>query len=240
MSLNLYKPQPRTLKPGPPVEEGDDVLVYQEILRSIGYLKSTKKYPVHDGLYDIATQNAVQALGKAHQHDAQKTLGPFMHHVIAAHMYPGQAFRMAMKLGALQGAKGHSIAQAALWYHGNGPYNYGFARRIIWPMPPLIPFELDCSSFSVICVDAAGYRNKISLNWEQEGNTHSLVALGEHVDMNNIRAGDWVFVNGPDGPNSHMFVAINSQQGVSHGHAGFPEIVSNYFYPIYAVRRVIP
>lgn len=91
--------------------------------------------------------------------------------------------------------------------------------------------------FSIGCVKAAGFSNKIV---DEQGWTGSLVHDPYmHVDYGDFQPGDWIFGNGPDGVNSHMWVATSHSNGVSHGHIGFPNFVTNTYMPFYAARRVV-
>lgn len=231
--MTAYTPQPRVLKPGPPLESGDDISVYQEVLHALGFLDQ----PYRAGEYAENTWKAVEAFGKAHGIEPTNTLGPRVHNLLSKHMTPGQGFRLAMELGALQGGKGHRIAQAARWYM---PYwlNYVDTRPLPVVLAPLIPEKSDCSFFANLCLQDAGFPSP-----DPQGNTHSLVEHGQPVTVENIRPGDFVFVDGPAGVNSHMFVAWTTYQGgagtgISHGMPGV-NFERYDFYPIYAVRRMV-
>lgn len=233
--MSIYAPQARVLKPGRPLEHGDDVAVYQEVLASLGF---AKQKDLRKGLYAENTWKAVEACGHAHGIEAGQILGPRVHAILAQHMTPGQGFRLAMALGDQQGGGGHRIAQAARWYM---PYwlNYVDTRPLPVVLAPLIPSKSDCSFFSVLCLLDAGFKDAIPES-EYQGNTRSLVNQGTHVAaiQSAIRPGDFVFVNGPAGENSHMFVAWDATRGISHGMPGV-NFETYSLYPIYAVRRYV-
>lgn len=231
-----YRPFVRQLVPGPPIETGDDVLVVQEVLRSIGILTA----PYRPGQYAENTWEAVERLGKLHGHEANNTYGSFMHTVVSAHMTPMQGFRLAMALGNRLGGGGERIGQAALWYHQAGPYNYDQGRPFHLLDPPLIAWALDCSSFAITSVHAAGLGGllKDPENQHGFGNTRSMIREGHSVPWQQARAGDMVHYTTPAGFNEHMGVCLGNGQTVQHGEPGYPELRSINVYPIVDVRRL--
>jgi len=233
----LYAPMSRKLVPGKPLEIGDDVKVYQEVLVSLGFAKWDN---LRAGEYAQNTWEAVERLGKAHGIDPQNVLGLRVHNLLVPHMSAGQRFRLAMHYGDHLGGGGHRIAQAARWAQ-----DYWLPYVADRPLPdvlfPLIPQKSDCSFFYTRCLLSAGFTSAIPES-QHQGDTYTLVHYGNAVNPDQIAPGDAVFVDGPDGVNSHMFVAYtywNNGQGygISHGFAGHPNNEPYNFYPIYAVRR---
>lgn len=235
-----YKPFVERLEPKPPLEQGDHVLVYQEILVALGF---TKWKNLKKGYYGENMWDAVNAFKKVHGWDQDGTIGVKTHSALVAHSTPLQGFRLAMAKAERAGGKNHRIAEAALWYHQAGPYNYSQWRPFHLLSPPLVAYTLDCSGLSITCVYAAfgnAYTKylKSSENHNGYGNTRSMISEGKGVSESEIIAGDMVHVS-TEGYNSHMYVAIDHRIGVSHGHAGFPEIVSHTAYNVCAVRRLV-
>lgn len=232
----MYAPQTRHLVPGKPLEDGDDVAVYQEVLHRLGFLNM----PYRAAEYAQNTWEAVERFGKAHGIEPNNVLGTRVHNLLVPHMTAGQRFRLAMFFGDHLGGRGHRIQQAARWAQ-----DYWLAYQATRPLPdvlfPLIPQKSDCSFFYTRCLLSAGFASAIP-QAQHQGDTRTLVNYGTAVNVESIEPGDAVFVNGPEGVNSHMFVAAtywNNGQGygISHGMPGNPNNESYTFYPIYAVRR---
>jgi hypothetical protein len=217
----MLVPFPRELKPGPPIEQGDDVKAMQRALQATGALKTG--YAV--GKYGLMSIAAVKDFQQHHGLTVDGDYGQATHDKLSPSFDAYGRWLEVEAYKKLNPDNRLAVVHTGYWYYAHrNSFTYSMARPIptiyYHIMPPQLPKALDCSGFFGTCYWVNKLLPKLGGGIDDHGigNTWTMWARGTQVSLSAMKPGDAVFYDGPEGALQHVSLYVGNGRVLSNGH----------------------